>query len=162
MTSLENRLRDTEAALYSALRALQDMGGTPAVQLHAEDISKASSSSQRSKADKQNDWTRLPLHSSDDLLAWFRDASQSDANVRDAGRNPTVASERPLETQLATESSITRSIPNSHEGTPSIHTRPIHSIVGAALEKLRDCKAPTAPNISRSAATSTVWLENYF
>jgi hypothetical protein len=163
ITSLENRLRDTEAALYSALRALQDLSGdTPSIQLHADDMSKAFSRAQCSKADKQNDWTRHPLQTSEDLLAWFRDASQSDGNVRDAGRDPTVTSERSSGIQMAIESPITYLIPHPQERTPSIRPQPIHTNGGASLEKLRDCQAPTAPNVSGSAATSTVWLDNYF
>jgi hypothetical protein len=160
MTSLENRLRDTEAALLSALRVLQDSGGTPSVQLHADDISKASSRAQRSKADKQNDWTRYPLQTSEDLLAWFRDASQSGANADNMGHDPAVGHERSSEPQLAVQSSSTYPTPNPQDRAPS--ARPMYSNVGAALEKLRHCKAPTAPNVSRSAAISAAWLDNYF
>lgn len=162
MISLENRLQDTEVALYTALRTLHDLSGTPSMRLHADDISIASSRAQRSKADKQNDWKRQPLQTSEDLLAWYRDAHRHGANPQYASHDTASTMERSLETQLAAESSLTYPRPNPRGTSPSVHSQPSHFDTGAALGKLRDCRAPTAPNASRSAASSTTWLANYF
>jgi hypothetical protein len=137
MTSLENRLQETEAALLAAVNALQGRGGVDAIDFCAADeVSKV----QRSKAEKQKEWKRLPLRTVEDLVAWSVEKQQQATIAHD-----TTPPEHPRSDQ-------NRNI------VPSVTSKPTADVV----EHLKSCRRPTIPNASYTPPTSTAWLENYF
>ena len=69
INSLEDRLVETEAALCSALAAIDAMHPAGIAQLPVTDH--LATLPQRSKVDKQHEWRRLPLRSGDQLQRWY-------------------------------------------------------------------------------------------
>jgi hypothetical protein len=137
MTSLENRLQETEVALLAAVNALQDRGGVDAIDFCAvNEVSKV----QHSKAEKQKEWKRLPLRTGEDLVAWSVEKQQQATIAHDA-----TPPEYPRSDQH-------RNI------VPSVSSKPTADVV----EHLKSCRRPTIPNASCTPTTSTAWLENYF
>jgi hypothetical protein len=80
INSLEDRLAETEAALYSALTAIDSMSNDPAGLRRALVHVSGPVARERSKIEKQNEWKRLPLRSGEQLHAWLEDKS-SDCHV---------------------------------------------------------------------------------
>lgn len=78
MNSLEDRLAETEAALYSALKAIDamDHGGSHRIdQLRVAD--RMSKIQERSKAERRDEWKRLPLRSGEQLQNWYEQKKSS-------------------------------------------------------------------------------------
>ncbi|CAO2655831.1 Nn.00g046340.m01.CDS01 [Neocucurbitaria sp. VM-36] len=77
ITSLERRLQETEIALSATLFSLQEVKGFEFLERNM--ISARSVPGRaRSKAEKQNEWKRLPLQNSEHLAAWLRDKHNHD------------------------------------------------------------------------------------
>ncbi|KAF2445763.1 hypothetical protein P171DRAFT_272923 [Karstenula rhodostoma CBS 690.94] len=82
MNSLEDRLAETEAALYSALATIRPINNDT-VALHqlltnvTDPVAR-----ERSKIEKQDEWKRLPLRSGEQLDAWFEEKSRPDYHLQ--------------------------------------------------------------------------------
>lgn len=81
INSLEARLAETEAALFSALATIHSVNNDTAGmnQLPANVSGPVSGPvvRERSKIEKQDEWKRLPLRSGEQLHAWFDEKSKS-------------------------------------------------------------------------------------
>jgi hypothetical protein len=123
--------------MLAAVNALQGRGGVDAIDFCAADeVSKV----QRSKAEKQKEWKRLPLRTVEDLVAWSVEKQQQATIAHDA-----APPEHPQN--------------NQHRNVePSVTSKPTVDVV----EHLKSCRRPTIPNASYTPTTSTAWLENYF
>jgi hypothetical protein len=150
MTSLENRLQETEAALLAAMNALRDRGGIGAIEVPVDGGEKTSCS----KAEKQQRWKRWPLRSGEDLVAWCVEKEQQDVRARP--EEPRSYQHRDGET------SITHAVSDAGALDSSAHDHHFYASLGDVVEQLRSCKRPTAPNVSNSPTVSTAWLNNYF
>jgi hypothetical protein len=154
MTSLENRLQDTEAALFATLHALETQGNGNLASLSFDsnrNVNRAMSPRpQRSKLEKQNEWKQQPLQKSEDLIAWFKERR-------------TVAHNRPAVPEssrnLAREPSNTSLMLSLN--SESAHLPPDAPQLDVA-ERLSRCSRPTVPNDFSSTASPTAWLDCYF
>jgi len=154
MSALEKRLADTEVALAATLNALQHQAAMQLVDRHLMDATAKPSQPRESKAEKLEEWKRLPLRNYEQLAAWHQ--------ARD---RETVTSER-LHPEHA------RPVFNLDiQGSFAMHTaasqgRQTHvespTSTTAALEQLRCCNAPMVPNARKSLSDSGRWRENYF
>jgi hypothetical protein len=161
MTSLENRLQDTEAALYAALKTLHERDGHIGLaNWPAESISPALSTPQRSKAEKQHEWKRQQLQTGEDLVAWFAEKQQ---RIAIAHENITAPFEHPPSDQLhSVEPSTIYTTPGPRALDFSAHAHPSSTPPVDVMEQLKSCKCPTVPNGSSSPTASNTWLKNYF
>ncbi|KAK7187261.1 hypothetical protein DPSP01_013021 [Paraphaeosphaeria sporulosa] len=98
INSLEDRLAETEAALYSALATINSVhNGTAGLHRLLTDAS-GPVARERSKIEKQDEWKRLPLRSGEQLRVWFEEKSQSDHQLQHMrsstnGHPPSIQSE---------------------------------------------------------------------
>jgi hypothetical protein len=81
INSLEDRLAETEAALYSALTAIDSMANDAAGLRRALVHVSGPVTRERSKLEKLDEWKRLPLRSGEQLHAWFEDKARSDCRL---------------------------------------------------------------------------------
>ena len=147
--SLEDRLAETEAALLTALAAIDSMHdeGTGMSQLLMEFPDPISRES--SKIEKQDEWKRLPLQSAEQLQTWFKVKSRSDIH---AHRQPIMRS-------------------SLHGHSQSTHREDLASdetvgVVGASVEPpsvddAGTAHTPTNVPISTQLQDSQQW-RNYF
>jgi hypothetical protein len=158
MTSLENRLQDTEAALFTTLHALETQGNGDLSSLSFNSNGNVncamSPRPSRSKLEKQNEWRQQPLQKSEDLIAWFEERRKVTPN-----RLAAPESSR----DLAREPSNTSLMPrlNSESAHGHAHLPPDAPPLDVA-ERLSSCSRPTVPNGFSSTAKPTAWLDCYF
>jgi hypothetical protein len=160
MTSLENRLQDTETALYATLCALETQGNVGSWPLDntnggCEMIIKP----QRSKLEKQNEWKQQPLQKNEDIIAWFEERRAAHNRLKVPALSQNLAEEQPSDA----EPSTTFLVPSS-KGEPArrhAHQPPNPPQLDIE-ERLRSCRQPTVPNGSSLIASSTSWLSRYF
>jgi hypothetical protein len=162
MASLETRLQDTEAALYSTLRALHDQRGITSEPLEIETDALPTQNHLRSKAEKQHDWKQRPLRTSENIVAWFGGEQQ-----RHTATNSTLCNAIPTTSTLAEIHSVadTLTIPtefSSRAEEISAPARPVSTTPNNIIERLRNCKPPITPNTWRPETGTTAWTNNYF
>lgn len=167
ITSLEQRLQETETALSASLGSLQE---SKEFGLLERNMAKASSATQqaRSKAEKQDEWKRLPLQNSRHLAAWLQEKyhcdeiSQSEQSKSQLPR-PDIGPQNARKRRRLREETATASVipkvdqRRGHEQTDRTLASDRHS-----LERLRNCDPPMVPNISIISSYSTKWYDNYF
>lgn len=88
ITDLERRLSETEAALYTALDAIEDRGDrieSLPLRWHAK--STVSGGTSRSKAERQYVWKQQPLQSKEQLAAWFQNEKSHGQYLEQDGAN---------------------------------------------------------------------------
>lgn len=89
MNSLEDRLAETETALYSALTTIDSMSQNDTGLSQLVTTLSSPLSHERSKIEKQDEWKRLPLRNGEQLQAWFEEKSRLDSHRR---HGPTIQS----------------------------------------------------------------------
>jgi hypothetical protein len=77
MTSLENRLQETEAALSAAMNALRGRGEIGAIEAPVE------GGVGRSKAERQKEWKRWPLGTGEEIGKWSVEKEQRNVRAHD-------------------------------------------------------------------------------
>lgn len=158
MTSLENRLQETEIALYTALRALHTQVGDASAVLATSDS--WTSTHRRSKAEKLNEWKQSPLRTSQDLLVWFdqqHHSFESSTSVRQGEMHPKGAVDARMHTATAAQLNAAEVSEEQHSLARAQSPR----YSGALIEQLRSCRPPTVPNTTM-ATHAAMWHENYF
>jgi hypothetical protein len=156
ITALEKRLADTEAALSATLIALQTQDTTRLTGSRLSGAISQASQPQRSKAEKLEDWKRLPLQTDEQLAAWLQ-ARHPDSAAPEAPQSG------PSEPILGYQAHRTlRTSERRPEGMAHPHreTLGITSTSASAIEQLRDCDMPIIPNVPRDPYVQ--WRENYF
>ncbi|KAH7396898.1 hypothetical protein DE146DRAFT_756586 [Phaeosphaeria sp. MPI-PUGE-AT-0046c] len=151
MASLENRLQETEIALHTALRAVNDQIGLATMSSHLEAARSFAPVFQHSKAEKQKSWRRQPLQTSEDVVAWFEE--------RHIDAHNAASLQKHVMDQARHKAHTTSTIEYDHLPArgPSPFAPP-----SDAMAKLSACKRPLAPNVPYSSASSTGWLDRYF
>jgi hypothetical protein len=149
IAALEMRLAETETALSTSLIALQELDG---LQLLGHDLrGRSTSTRQRSKAEKVEEWRQLPLQTSEQLKAWLH------AQHHIGGSSSRVISTPdPNRPTLRIERSWT------NPPVPSTVERGVHSTPGSAIQQLRFCNPPVTPNVPQEIFGSVRWQDNYF
>ncbi|EOA91923.1 hypothetical protein ACJQWK_04261 [Exserohilum turcicum] len=134
MKALEGRLAATEAALSAALTALRNQTAQDSLDPYLSTAISNPPLSQRSKAEKLEEWKRLPLQTGDQLMAWLRVQNGEDmASPRTDGR---------------------RSI-----SEPQTYAAVSPKTVMGLLET---CEEPKVPNAWEYSAGFGRWTKNYF
>jgi hypothetical protein len=154
IAALEKRLAETETALYANLIALQELNGK---QLPDRDLAGATISTRhRSKAERLEEWKRLPLQTGKQLDAWLQAQQQFDTPFTsialDSGHERTKRIERSVPTPSVPGTGV-RSIQNAHDES---------TLTVAAMQQLRLCSPPVIPNTSLEMLDSGRWQDNYF
>ncbi|KAF2025866.1 alpha/beta-hydrolase [Setomelanomma holmii] len=164
MASLENRLQDTEAALYDALRALQSQSRQEPSPLQLDLRNLVAPKVQLSKAEKQKEWEQYPLRTNEELSAWFAQyhgenttTSEPLGNVRWSTKQTQDGVEVDLD--MISRSAV-RGMSSTTTGHRDTRTQPV--ALEDALTQLQNCRQPPAPNVLPPTITSTTWVENYF
>jgi hypothetical protein len=156
ITALEQRLADTEAALSATLLALRTRDPIPLTDGHLSGATLQDSQPQRSKAEKLEEWKRLPLQTTEQLAGWL-EARHPDSAAPEASQS------RPSEPTLTYQAHDTL---RTMERQPDTNAHPFREPHGStprpasAVERLRNCNMPTIPNVPQES--STHWRENYF
>lgn len=161
MTSLEDRLQETEKALYATLRALQAHSGGLSVPELLDGHIPTVPMPQRSKAEKQSEWKRQPLRTTDDFVAWtdeqhLRFGAPSNAKY-DAARL-----EKHVDERYHAETPATLSTIAFHDEHLPARTHPLSTPSEAVIEQLRLCRPPTVPNDPMVTTYSGAWYDTYF
>jgi len=156
ITALEKRLADTEAALSASLIALQTQNVTRLTDGHLSVAISQASQPQRSKAEKLEEWKRLPLQTDEQLAAWLQ-ARHPDSAAQAASQSKSSESILTYQAHDTLKAPETRPDNNAHP-FPKAHGTTATS--ASPIEQLRDCSKPTMPNVPRDS--STQWRENYF
>ena len=161
MTCLEQRLQETESALSATLFSLQDVNGFDSLERHIIDAGSPPGHT-RSKAEKQNEWKRLPLQTSEDLKIWFREKHLSDELI-EARRPDSHNSNSDVQPQKM------QGIGGRYDDTPHITQRRAHAqperilaLESPIIEHLKSCNPPIAPNTTGISFHSSQWHDNYF
>jgi hypothetical protein len=154
MSSLERRLQETEDALYGALLALEAIGS----------IGSASTTTlaQRtlSKIEKQEEWARLPLGSSDQLAVWFCE-KQSTSHVVDHQDSPQNIESTSSRNRESRKSSCTLStIPQQYGRPPVAALQQLPPELDLAEAQHREPEAQSDPGTTRPKMPNQ-W-RNYF
>lgn len=167
MTSLETRLAETETALSATMVVLQDSNSISAVNSHLMGSSSASLGRARSKAEKQDEWKRLPLQTSEQLIAWLQ-------TQRPCDTAPSKVGMLPPQNRPPFHSRKTWSINYLRDGDTSVSpvsagtqhalnlTRSTSITPMSSQDRLKECAPPIVPNASNSPSYSSQWRENYF
>ncbi|EMD93363.1 hypothetical protein COCHEDRAFT_1170973 [Bipolaris maydis C5] len=135
--ALEERLAATETALSATLIAIRNSAAEHNIDAHLKGVDSNSSLRQRSKAEKMEDWKRLPLQTRDQLMVWLQ-----------AQENEGLAATTAPQT-------------NYDEPTPELQIHPT-ALPRTVLEHLETCNQPTVPNRLDCSPDSRRWTENYF
>jgi hypothetical protein len=151
ITALEKRLAETETALYASLIALQELNGKQLLDCNLPSTS--TPTRPRSKAEKLEDWKRLPLQNSEQLNAWLQAQQQFSVpstrvtSVSGPGR---------------TKRRIERSVPPA--GEQHVHSTPADASVSivAVMQQLKSCSPAVIVNSSQESLRSGRWQANYF
>jgi len=161
MTSLETRLRNTETALYALLCTLQAQGGTVSIPPLLDAEVPTSRRPQRSKAEKQSDWKRLPLRTSEDLGAWFDEQHRRFRSSSDIRQDVAPSRDRKF-VPFSADTSLNVSASKVQDGGIPAHAQQRLVPSDAVMVQLRNCRPPTVPNGTATAATPATWADNYF
>jgi hypothetical protein len=157
MTSLENRLHDTEAALYSTLSALRGHGIDDFKGPVSAGNMYPAERPQRSKAEKQAEWKQQPLRTKEDLLAWFQErqaGAHNDQDIALPAMNPDL--------QIAETELPTLNMDDGNEQRAYMQTLTTDMSPVDVIERLKQCRRPVVPNNSASDGNDTAWLDCYF
>jgi hypothetical protein len=156
--ALEKRLADTEAALSAALVVLQNQEVTRLDDVQLSGASQALDR-QRSKAEKLEEWKRLPLRTTEQLMTWLQAQHADNAGpgkLLSRPNDPAFDDDEARRTFKAAES---RPDSNAH---PSREIPTNTSMPVSVIDQLKDCEMPIAPNVPRSPTDLARWRENYF
>jgi hypothetical protein len=156
ITALERRLADTEAALFTTLVALQTQDALRLTEGHLSGVTSQALQPQRSKAEKLEEWKRLPLQTQEQLAAWLQ-ARRPDSTAPEMpqpGPSNPVPEYKAHSTLAVSERRLDSNASRFHE----THANTARS--ASAVEQLRDCEMPIIPNVPRDF--SIQWRENYF
>ncbi|KAG9187409.1 hypothetical protein G6011_05280 [Alternaria panax] len=156
ITALEKRLADTEAALSAALTTLQTQDTIRLTEGRLSVAISQASQPQRSKAERLEEWKRLPLQTDEQLAVWLQ------ARYPDSGAQETSQS-RPSDPMFAYQA---QSVLKAIETRPNSNAHPFRETHGSTatsappIQQLRDCDMPSMPNAPRES--SIQWRDNYF
>ena len=169
MSNLERRLQETELALYGALAALEEKESIGIESLAVPQLKQSTTLGWRqlSKIEKQEEWTRLPLDSKEQLAIWFRDKQR-------AFHDTETQEEHPLSCELTSfaspdgrgkgvcghNSRAGTNIPRQPEHPPSVVLQRQQTNSGSNIEQLRGFQVPVVPNSVHNKVSSP-W-QNYF
>ncbi|KAF2004058.1 hypothetical protein P154DRAFT_65738 [Amniculicola lignicola CBS 123094] len=157
MTALEKRLQETEAALYTALNAIEDHGRTiasPAVKWYG------TSNSSRSKTERQHEWKQQPLQSKEQLAAWFRGKkSEEQFSEQD---DPSV--EHPRDDSREATSGIQTCEPalEAPPASPQMCSHYSGGVRDDVFDRMQNMETPHAPNASQEQSAIARQWRNYF
>ena len=158
ITALEKRLADTEAALSATLTVVQNQDLILLNDARLSDPSSHAPKRQGSKAEKLEEWKRLPLQTTEQLTAWLQ------AQCREAA--PEVIPSR--HSNSVPDNDGARKTCRTAEGRPNNGAHASRQIPGdtspplSVLQQLKDCEMPIAPNMQRAPTDLARWHENYF
>jgi len=154
MSALEKRLADTEVALSVTLSALQNQAAMQLVDRHLIDATTKLSQPRESKAERLEEWKRLPLGNYEQLTAWHqtreRETVTSERSYLDYAK-PVVNKDIQGSSGMNTA---------AYQGCQTHVESPTSTM--AALEQLRFCDVPVVPNAYKTLSDSGRWRENYF
>ncbi|KAH7125227.1 hypothetical protein B0J11DRAFT_300063 [Dendryphion nanum] len=158
ITSLEKRLQETEAALFSVLATVNNDRDAGPRELWKPELVNAMVAHSTSKAGRQEEWRRLPLRSTDQIDNWFKEKRQLAESVEPlSAQKKRAASIEPViftPSVLGTDH-LERDSPAVSEPSPSV-------VPASVLDQLRNSTPPSAPNaVHLPLAASTQW-RNYF
>jgi hypothetical protein len=148
ISSLERRLQETEEALYGALLALEATGS----------IGSATSTiplqQTLSKVQKQEEWHRLPLKSSEQIIVWLREKQKRhpDDDLQSAQKHPPP---RPDTIRRASSSA-----PPRHEQTPAAMPQQLPSELACTEEQREEPGGQLISDVDRLEPLNR-W-RNYF
>jgi hypothetical protein len=112
-----------------------------------------------SKAEKLEEWKRLPLQTTEQLVAWlqaqYRNSTSTEV-LLSTHSEPVPGNDEARSTQEAAKGRPDRNAQPSRE-TPNNAVTP-----ASVVERLKDCDMPIAPNIPQNVTDSARWRENYF
>jgi hypothetical protein len=112
-----------------------------------------------SKAEKLEEWKRLPLQTTEQLVAWlqaqYRDSASTEAHLS-THSEPVPGNDEARIKREAAKGRPDRNTQPSRE-TPNNAVTP-----ASVVERLKDCDMPVAPNILQTSTDSVRWRENYF
>lgn len=135
MASLEMRLAETEGALAAALSTLQEQKDIEFSDDKWQNSLSTAQAKTSSKAEKLDEWKRLPLASKEQLFTWLQDKQ---ANRASGNSRSTTLYNQTISTANATTAMD-------------------------ILERLRICDQPPAPNLQGTQLGSNdQWRDNYF
>jgi hypothetical protein len=111
-----------------------------------------------SKAEKLEEWKRLPLQTTEQLMAWLQ------AQYRDSTSTEVLLS---THSEPVPGNDEARSTREAAKGRPDRNAQPSREIPNpvtpaSVVEQLKDCNLPIAPNIPQNVTDSARWRENYF
>lgn len=159
ITALERRLAETEAALSATLTVVQNQDVVRLNNVLLSDASSQAPKRQLSKAEKLEEWKRLPLQTTEQLTAWLQAQCRNNAA-------PEVPPSRQSESVPVYDRA--RKTSRAGEGRPNSCAYASQQIPGdtsppvSVLQQLKDCDMPIAPNIQRASTDPSRWRENYF
>ncbi|KAI4925354.1 hypothetical protein J4E85_007233 [Alternaria conjuncta] len=159
ITALEKRLADTEAALSATLTVVQNQDLILLNDVRLPDPSLHAPKRQGSKAEKLEEWKRLPLQTTEQLTAWLQ------AQCRETAA-PEVFP--PRHSNIVPDNDGARKTSRTAEGRPNSGAHASRQIPGdtsppvSVLQQLEDCEMPIAPNMQRAPTDPARWHENYF
>ncbi|KAF2621567.1 hypothetical protein BU25DRAFT_233942 [Macroventuria anomochaeta] len=163
INSLERRLRETESALYATMLALDEHDN-----IKASNIGLLKAPRELSKAERQDDWKRLPLQTPEQLAIWFQEKQQQAVPSEPDLPHipfPGVPNLQPVESQSGEGPRMALPMPHT-PGTDNTHS-PVYSESASSIlsksmtEQLRGIETPQAPSTSAIPFKSTSW-HNYF
>lgn len=170
MRALEERLAETETALGATLLALKDQAAQQSIGYHLPSELSHPPAPRRSKVEKLEEWKRLPLQTSEHLMAWLGAQNHQNATL----------------TTFPTDGSRWVSEPQTHTASGAMNSRTLFDSptlpfaeAGAAhrarstaedrsrstamvMELLETCDQPAVPNTSEFLPDYMQWRENYF
>ena len=159
ITALEKRLADTEAALSATLTVVQNQDLIRLNDVRLSDPSSHAPKRQGSKAEKLEEWKRLPLQTTEQLTAWLQ------AQCRETAA-PEVFP--PRHSNSVPHNVGARKTTRTAEGRPNSGAHASRQLPGntsplvSVLQQLKDCEMPIAPNMQRAPTDPARWHENYF
>jgi len=159
ITALEKRLADTEAALSATLNVLHHEDSIQLSDVRLSETSSYAPKRQGSKAEKLEEWKRLPLQTTEQLTAWLQ------AQCRDTAASEVLSSRY---SKPVPDHGGARKTCRAVEGRPNSGAHASRQIPGdtsppvSVLQQLKDCEMPIAPNMQRAPTDPARWQENYF
>ena len=154
MSSLEKRLQETELMLYGALVALEENGMLACVTVPPP------ASHQLSKVDKQDEWNRLPLRSTQQLDVWYREKQRTGYRCETREEHLSSSDDGRGTKVSGNGACAAGTVPMHLEKSPAALPRQQHLNSGITTQQLSRTAVPNISNYATSE-TSTLW-RNYF